>query len=617
MDHSSIQKTKKCTNCIKTLLLIISMGICFFIISLFRIVDVKRFFAVLFVVGSIYFIIKKHPRAAAFSFKENIRQTAIACILECLLFVDFSSYILDVSPSILRIVPISPTITGLCVCLVCCVCSFLFLYEVAGLLKGLLYRLTIICKAHRYSFILLSAIFAIGIAAIIRADFNYYDDLGRIHTGLEMTGSFSRHTATFLSNFLHGNTRLFDISPLSQIVAVLILALTGVLLLNIFDEVFEKQPKFDIWRVVALVPLCFSPYYLPCLTYKFDSPYMAASILFSVLPLIYYKASPKKYIFAVAVGIILMCTTYQASSGIFPILVILLSLVMWLRKVDPKKIGSFIFRSVCGYVGGMLIFKFLIMTQQDSYIESTISLRSLTDNLVYYYRTFLECFTPLWIALIMVTCIAFMIAMIKISKRHIASALPVSIITIVCMSVLSFGAYLVFANILHAVRSMYGFCICLTLLGLAVTTVFRTPIAKTSVFLFGWLMFSFVFTYGNALTLQKEYSSFRLEEVVSELKQIEAIKNNEPVYVQIVGSIGKCDPVADLTSEYKVLDRLVPTVFSESQDDFGYNELFSSYRLNLCYDETLDMTQMDLPITSDTAYHTIKSDGHYVLVYLK
>lgn len=598
-------------------LFILSMGYCFFALSFFRAYEIKIFFAILFAIASIYCVIKKYPKTKFFSFKGKSQQLSITCVLMCILYVDFSSYIIHVSPSILRIIPISPTITAIIIAVICCLFSFLFLLEVAGYLNSVLCRLFYIIKSYRYSFILLSVIYLIGITAIVRADFSYYDDLGRVLNGLDMTGSFSRHTATILSNFLHGNTRLPDISPLPQILSVLIIAVAGVILLHLFDEVCQKSKRFDIWRVISLIPLCFSPYYLACLSYKFDSPYMAASILFSILPVIYYKASTKKYISAVAIGTILMCTTYQAASGIFPILVLLLAFLMWNQKEDLKYIVCFVLRSVCGYLGGLLIFRFLIMTPQETYIDSTISLKYVASNLSTYFTTFVTSFTPVWISLIVITCIVFVAVMVKISTRHIAVALPVTVLTMFCMVVLSFGVYIAFSDILLAVRSMYGLCVFFALLGLTITSFTRFPMVKFSAFLFSWLMFVFTFTYGNALSQQKEYTDFRTDEVISGIKQIVTTENSDAVYVQICGSIGYCDPVEDLIKEYPVLEKLVPVGLMGDNNNFGYYTLCNYYKLNLIYDETLDMTQLDIPVVSDTVYHTIKSKDNYILIYLK
>ena len=600
-----------------TLLYLFSMGVCFFTLSMFRIVNIKIFLAVLFVLSSIYCIVKKFPNFKSFSFKSKPQQLSIASLLTCFLFVDFSSYITHVSPSILRRLPLPPIVTAMIISIVCCVLSFLFLFILAESIQKLLCMFISILKTYKYSFLMLSGIYLIGMTAIIRADFSYYDDLGRVLSGLDMTGSFSRHTSTFLSNFLNGNTRLSDISPLPQILAVLIIAFAGILLLHILDDVCGTPKKFSIWRTFSLVPLCLSPYFLQCLSYKFDSPYMAASVLFSIAPLIFYKAGGKKFMAATCIGTLLMCTTYQAASGIFPVLVFLITSWLWNQKVSWKKIFSFAAHAFCGYAAGLMIFRFFIMIKQASYVDSSISLQSIGSNLSIYANAFLTNYTPLWITLIVIICITFITVMVTSSKHPLALSIPVALLTVIGMAILSFGVYIVFSDILLAVRSMYGFCVFLALLGVMITTNVRLPFAKASVILFSWLMLVFTFTYGNALAQQKAYSQFRVEEVISGFNQIDAIKSDNQVYVQIVGSIGYCDAVENLLPEYGALGSLVPTMFDDKDGFFGHYPLCEYYKLNLAYDPNMDMTQMDLPTISDTAYHTIKSSDNYLLVYLK
>lgn len=164
-------------------------------------------------------------------------------------------------------------------------------------------------------------IYTLGISAIIRANYNYIDDIGRVRYGYKGWDNFSRYTTSFLSSFIHVSTYLTDISPLPQFLAVVILAFSG----SIIIFIVTKKYYFSILSAIAMVPLGLSPYFLECLSYKYDSPYMALSILASVFPLLFYECSLFIYAVVTVVCILIMCTTYQAASGIYPILVVLLS----------------------------------------------------------------------------------------------------------------------------------------------------------------------------------------------------------------------------------------------------------------------------------------------------
>lgn len=120
---------------------------------------------------------------------------------------------------------------------------------------------------------------------LLRANYNNLDDTGReVHTYREWD-NFSRYTSYYLSPIIHANKILSDISPLTQILALVILAAASIIVIYGITE----QTKISWWCMVAVLPLGLSPYFLECLSYKFDSPYMALSVLASVFPVLFMR----------------------------------------------------------------------------------------------------------------------------------------------------------------------------------------------------------------------------------------------------------------------------------------------------------------------------------------
>ena len=159
-------------------------------------------------------------------------------------------------------------------------------------------------KISQYKFLIkpflcIMIIFAIAIIAIIRADYYYVDDAKRAAEGVAGWVNFSRYITEFLAPILHADTYLTDISPLPQLLAVCIMAITGVIVLYIY----KNEKKFSIWEVIAVIPLGLSPYFLECLTFKYDAPYMALSVLASVVPLLFRKK--KKTTYSIMDGVII------------------------------------------------------------------------------------------------------------------------------------------------------------------------------------------------------------------------------------------------------------------------------------------------------------------------
>ena len=132
-------------------------------------------------------------------------------------------------------------------------------------------------------FIIIFIIYCIALVPIVRANFNYIDDLGRAVYGYSDFEYFSRFSASYLSKLIHTDTHLYDISPLTQIIAALIISLASVITLH----AFAREKKISPVSIIGVLPLGLSPYFLECFSYKYDSPYMALSVLSSVFPLLF------------------------------------------------------------------------------------------------------------------------------------------------------------------------------------------------------------------------------------------------------------------------------------------------------------------------------------------
>lgn len=143
-------------------------------------------------------------------------------------------------------------------------------------------------------FVTLTAIFLIGIIALLRTNYNYLDDSARVLRGYKGWDDFSRFLSNFLSPFIHAGNYLTDVSPLPQIIAAFIMGLSAAILIYIISE----NKKFSWWNIFAVIPLGLSPYFLQCFSYKFDSPYMALSVFASVFPLLFRNHNKILYFFS-------------------------------------------------------------------------------------------------------------------------------------------------------------------------------------------------------------------------------------------------------------------------------------------------------------------------------
>jgi hypothetical protein len=99
---------------------------------------------------------------------------------------------------------------------------------------------------------------------ILHADRLYVDDLGRVHSGYTGWTGDGRPLTTLIMGALNMGTPLTDLTPLPQILAVLLLSWCALLVAR----------KFEIRDVasgaLAAFPLGASPFFLENLSYKFD-----------------------------------------------------------------------------------------------------------------------------------------------------------------------------------------------------------------------------------------------------------------------------------------------------------------------------------------------------------
>lgn len=137
------------------------------------------------------------------------------------------------------------------------------------------------------SLLILICIYWISCIALFMADFNYQDDLGRVWRGYKEWGHYGRILANALSTYVHMGNYLCDVSPLSQLLALVIVAIAGMILLYVYLE----RRFFSTFEIIALIPLGLNPYFLESLSYKYDAPYMALSVLASIMPIIFYECT--------------------------------------------------------------------------------------------------------------------------------------------------------------------------------------------------------------------------------------------------------------------------------------------------------------------------------------
>ena len=109
---------------------------------------------------------------------------------------------------------------------------------------------------------ILSGIYILAMSAVFRANYYYIDDFSRAFEGRKGWGTyFSRYLSDLLSNVIHADSYLTDVSPLPQMIACVELAIASVIALYLITG----RDRFTVWEYAAALPIALSPYMLECL----------------------------------------------------------------------------------------------------------------------------------------------------------------------------------------------------------------------------------------------------------------------------------------------------------------------------------------------------------------
>ena len=470
-------------------------------------------------------------------------------------------------------------------------------------------------------------VYLLGIFTIIRANFLYKDDILRAVEGSRQWFSWSRYVSEILSIFVHGDTNLTDISPLPQLLAVLILSFCSVLLVYVIGN-----RKITLIRLLASIPLGLSPFFLECLSYKFDAPYMALSILSSIFPFLFMDRK-KAFIFCSVISLLIMCMTYQAASGIYLLIATMLCFQDWnSRKKSNKEIFSFLGTATLIFCSVMLLFRFFFMkpisidTYASTEMHSLSHLLSGTLNNIKNYITLInQDLGMLWKIGILLVILFFITKSVHVSAQKKLLTVFVSILLMGISFILSYGVYSLLELPLYQPRAFLGFGVFLAIICVYAVSDYE-KIAIVVVFALNWCFFVFAFSYGNALADQARYTEFRVGMLLHDLSALYTNESVNRLSLQIKNSIDYAPTIKNIAKHYPIIEILVPKQLTE--DSYYENNYYLGSFHYVHYTEIntpddvlnencIDFNSLNLPVVLDSYYHTIHSDGTHILVVLK
>ena len=589
---------------------IASMCFLLFAITIFKVRRVLPFLAIHFALFAVIVLRKNAKLPMLFSDKKS---TVLASFYAIIVFGDFYINAIDIKPRMLvriagiigKIVPVSyecfVTISSFCLAVLCLYALYI-LAELSLRNSGVLLK---VARIYRNHIITLFLVYLFAFLAVMRANYYYIDDIGRAIHGNGLTGGFSRHLSDILAEILHVNVWLADISPITQIVALLILSYTGAVILYIVHG--DNVPQ--LWHVVALIPMGLSPYFLACLSFKYDAPYMAFSILASIIPLLYCKKSGWRYGVVVYIAILCMCTTYQASSGIFPACVLLIALLMWIKDYPLKQIVRFVGISALGYMTALISFRYILMTPSlDSYVDTSISIEQIIPNIGKYFQLLWNDYNAIWKLCVFLIAAVFFVCSVVITKRSRFATAVMLFVALFGILVLTYGVNCVFKTPTTDARGIYAIGVMISVISVLTLSMDTKCISVSAIVLLSWLCIVFSSVYGNALDLQKDYTAYRMEQVLDDINEERLIETGHRE-LRFAGSEGVSNAVKSAMREYPMLQRLMPILFDDHQGYYWGPKQFWGF-----YEENLNQVQINFGNNYDLqAYILIKETTNYAI----
>lgn len=353
---------------------------------------------------------------------------------------------------------------------------------------------------------------------------------------------------------------------------------------------------------------------------------MALSILVAVVPVLFIK-NFYFFITATVISTVIICTSYQASIGILPMVTVFSLLTMYINGETLKNLFKTTFYFAIAFLAGAIIFKTLILqpTVRD-YVSIDIAPFDILPNLfvknmaIYYSDLFSKSgfigSSAICKKTIIITTVVMLIVCVFNSKNNKLLTLLLAALSLTLGAILTYGFYACLEKPLFIPRALYGIGVLLACIFTIAVSYKEFFIAKICSVILGWYLIVTASSYGNALVAQKNWEKFRAEEVVIDLASIDEGRMEGRKF-KVEGNCGLSPSLSYLTIDRPIFKRLIPQTLG--QEFWFWNEPQLSYAYGiseLTYDN--EITDNGTPlIVRETRFHTIKVFEDKLIIKLK
>lgn len=422
-------------------------------------------------------------------------------------------------------------------------------------------------------FALLLGVYCVGIAAIVRSNRFYIDDIGRALYGYAGWFTSARPVAEAFSYLFYLGGTTFDASPLTQVLGLAFLAGAALCVC------LALRVPLSLGAMAAVVPIGLNPYGLENISYKFDSAQMCLAVFLAVLPYLFFHRRKKVFWAVSIVCVFCSASIYQPTVSAYLAVGCYMLMLRVVSRNRCMELARMFWHLAAPFVIAILVCAaqtpLWLNRTKSPYIHevsSMPSLKGLFVNLAHNCRQYVDILrtdwrcNPLgWLMAALFCCfVVLLLARWWRGRRHTgAAALPrlaLLCALLPCFLLTPLGVLSVLPHPIWHPRAFsgFGFLPALMLLALHGAAVrqkrLRVPVCILQA-CFCLQLVIFAQVYGNLLTAQGHWERTRIAFMVQGLTRFIRETGVKTVYFK--NSVGMTPLAAVPARNYPLLEKLV------------------------------------------------------------